>query len=328
MRPVRLQFLHCAIAVATLVGSLAGPSFAQTSYPDKPVRILVGFTPGSATDITARIFAQKFNEAWGVPVTVENVPGAGGTVALDRAAKAAPDGYTLAYAANGATTIAPALQGKLPYDSTSDFTPISLLLQMASILAVNNDVPAKTFQELLALARSQPGKLSYASPGVGTPQHIAGEMLKIAAKADIVHVPYRGAVLTDVIGGRVTMTLQNAGAILPIVQEGKLRGVAVTSLKRSPNLPEVPTIAESGFPGFEATSWFSLLAPVGTPAPIVKKIHDEAVKTLADPEMRARFAQLGLDTVGSSPDALAAVIKSDIAKWSGVIKEAGIKAAE
>ena len=328
MKPVRLQVLSCAVAIAALVGILGSASFAQTSYPDKPVRILVGFTPGSATDITARIFAQRFSEAWNVPVTVENVPGAGGTVAADRVAKAMPDGYTLAYAANGAMTIAPALQGKLGYDSTTDFAPISLLLQMPSILAVNNDMPAKTFQDLLALAKAQPGKLSYASPGVGTPQHIAGEMLKILGKVDIVHVPYRGAVFTDVIGGRVTMTLQNVASILPVVREGKLRGLAVTSLKRSPNIPEFPTVAESAFPGFEATSWFSLVAPAGTPAPIVKKVHDEAVKMLAEPEARARFAQLGLDTVGSSPDALAAVIKSDIAKWSGVIKEAGIKPGE
>jgi tripartite-type tricarboxylate transporter receptor subunit TctC len=328
MKSVRLQFLHCAVAIATLVGGLAGPSFAQTSYPDKPVRILVGFTPGSATDITARIFAQRFSESWGVPVTVENLPGAGGTVALDRAAKAAPDGYTLAYAANGATTIAPALQGKLPYDSTTDFAPISQLLVMASILAVNNDVPARSLPELLALAKAQPGKLSYASPGVGTPQHIAAEMLRIQSQTDIVHVPYRGAVFADVIGGRVTMTVQNAASILPIVQDGKLRGLAVTSLKRFPSLPEVPTIAESGFPGFEATSWFSLLAPHGTPALIVRKIREEAAKVLGEPEMRARFAQLGLDTVGGSPEELAAVIKSDIAKWTRVIKEAGIKPGE
>jgi tripartite-type tricarboxylate transporter receptor subunit TctC len=328
MQRAGLRFLHRAVAIAALVGALGSPSLAQTGYPDKPVRILVGFTPGSATDITSRIFAQRFSEAWNVPVTVENVPGAGGTVAADRVAKAAPDGYTLAYAANGAMTIAPALGGKLGYDSTADFATISLLLQMPSILAVNNEVPAKTFQELLALAKAQPGKLSYASPGVGTPQHIAGELLKILAKVDIVHVPYRGAVFTDVIGGRVTMTLQNVASILPVVREGKLRGLAATSLKRSPNIPEFPTVAESGFSGFEAISWFSLVAPAGTPAPIVKKVRDEAVKLLAEPEARARFAQLGLDPVGSTPDALAAVIKADIAKWSGVIKEAGIKAGE
>jgi tripartite-type tricarboxylate transporter receptor subunit TctC len=301
---------------------------AQANYPDKPVRIIVGFTPGSATDITARIFAQKFNEAWNVPVTVENVPGSGGGVAADRVAKSAPDGYTLMLGANGALTINPSLQSKLSYDSVTDFAPISLVLRMASIIAVNNDVPAKSIQELLAMAKAQPGKLSYATPGVGTPQHIAGELLKMLAGVDIVHVPYRGAVFTDVIGGRVTIAWQNSGAILPTVREGRLRGLAVTSLERSPIIPHLPTLAESGFPGFEATSWFALLAPAGTPEPIVAKVQREALNVLKDPEMRAKLAQLGLDPVGNSPAELGATIKTDIAKWAKVIKDAGIKAGE
>jgi tripartite-type tricarboxylate transporter receptor subunit TctC len=317
-----------AILAALLAWPAAGSALAQTTYPDRPVRIIVGFTPGSATDITARIFAQRFSEAWGVAVTVENVPGAGGTVGLDRVAKAAPDGYTLAWAASGALTIGPSLQSKISYDPVRDLAPISQVLTMPSILAVNNDVPAKTFEELIALAKAQPGKLSYASPGVGTPQHVAGELLKSLAGVDIVHVPYRGAVFTDVIGGRVTIAFQNAGAMLATVREGKLRGLAVTSLKRSPNMPEFPTVAESGFPGFEATSWFALVAPAGTPAPILEKVRREALKVLAEPDMRARFAQLGLDTVGSSPDELAAIIKADLAKWAKVIKEVGIKAGE
>jgi tripartite-type tricarboxylate transporter receptor subunit TctC len=306
----------------------AAPAAAQTSYPDRPVRIIVGFTPGSATDITARIFAQRFSEAWGVAVTVENVPGAGGTVGLDRVAKAAPDGYTLAWAASGALTIGPSLQSKISYDPLRDLAPISQVLTMPSILAVHNDVPVKTFEELIALAKAQPGKLSYATPGTGTPQHVAGELLKSLAGVDIVHVPYRGAVFTDVIGGRVTIAFQNAGAMLATVREGKLRGLAVTSLKRSPNMPEFPTVAESGFPGFEATSWFALLAPTGTPAPVLEKVRREALKVLAEPDMRARFAQLGLDPVGNSPDELAAIIKADLAKWAKVIKEVGIKAGE
>src|SRR5499426_118977 len=311
---------------AALLAAADAP--AQATWPDRPVRLLVGFTPGSATDITARIFAQRLSESWNVPVTVENVPGAGGTVAADRAAKAAPDGYTLAYAANGAMTIAPSLQGRPSYDAVNDFAPISQLLAMPSVVAVNNDVPAKTFQELIALAKAQPGKLSYATPGSGTPQHVAGELLKMMAGVDIVHVPYRGAVFTDVIGGRVTIAWQNAGSVLAVVREGKLRGLAVTSLQRSPSVPELPTVAESGFPGFEATSWFSLLAPAGTPAPVIRKVHDETVKILADPATREKFAQLGLDPVGSSPDALGAVIKADIAKWAAVIKEAGIKGGD
>jgi len=316
------------VVVALSLLLSAGGAAAQASYPDKPVRIIVGFTAGSATDITARIFAQKFNEAWNVPVTVENIPGSGGGVAADRVAKAAPDGYTLMWGANGALTINPSLQSRLSYDPPRDFAPISLVLRMASIVAVNNDVPAKTFGELIALAKAQPGRLSYATPGVGTPQHIGGELLKILAGIDIVHVPYRGAVFTDVIGGRVTIAWQNAGSMLPTVREGKLRGLAVTSLERSPNMPEFPTIAESGYPGFEATSWFALVAPAGTPAAVVGKINGEVLKVLHDADMRARFAQLGLDPVGSSPDQLAAVLKADIAKWAKVIGEAGIKASE
>jgi tripartite-type tricarboxylate transporter receptor subunit TctC len=320
------QLVGAALGVATLFAS--APAFAQTNYPDGPVRIIVGFTAGSATDITARMFAQKLNEIWKVPVTVENVPGAGGGVAADRVAKAAPDGATLMWGANGALTVNRALQIRPSYDPTRDFAPISLVLRMPSIVAVNNDVPAKSFAELIALAKAQPGKLSYATPGVGTPQHIGGELLKIMAGIDITHVPYRGAVLTDVIGGRVPIVLSNTGAILPIVREGKLRGLAITALERSPNVPELPTIAESGFPGFEATSWFALMAPGGTPAPIVNKVQRDALAIAQDPAMRAKLAQLGLDVVGSSPADLASIIKFDIAKWSKVIAEAGIKAGE
>jgi len=313
------------IPVTVRTQSTSGPS---PIYPNKPIRMIVGFTPGSATDITARIFAQKFNEAWGVPVIVENIVGAGGSVGVARVAKAPPDGYTLVYAANGAMTIAPSLQGNLPYDPTRDLAPISLVLTVPSIVAVNNDVPAKTFQELIALAKARPGRLSYATPGNGTPQHVGGELLKILAGVDIVHVPYRGAMFTDVIAGRVAIALQNAASVLPAVREGKLRGLAVTSLRRSPNMPELPTISESGFPGFEATSWFALLAPAGTPVPIVDKVHREALKVLAQPDLQAKFAQLGIDTAGGSPGELAAIIKSDIDKWAKVIKDAGITASE
>lgn len=322
MNPIRIG----VVALAALL--IATPANAQASYPDKPVRFIVGFTPGSATDITARLFAAKFAEAWNVPVTVENVPGAGGSVGGDRVAKSAPDGTTFYWGANGALTINPTLQANQTYDVQRDLTPVARLLVMPSIVAVNNDVPAKTFSELIALAKGQPGKLSYASPGAGTPQHIAGELLKSLAGVDIVHVPYRGAVVTDVIGGRVSMTLQNMGAILPIVREGRLRGVAVTSLKRSSVIPALPTVAESGFPNFEAISWFGLMAPAGTPAPIVNKAHELAVKIAAMPDVRERLAALGLDTASDGPAAMGAIIKADTVKWAKVIKDANIKAGE
>jgi tripartite-type tricarboxylate transporter receptor subunit TctC len=317
-----------AMLVAFAALLMAAPTVAQTGYPDRPVRIIVGFTAGSATDITARMFAQKLNAAWNVPVTVENIPGAGGSVGGDRVAKAAPDGTTLYWGANGAMTINPSLLPNPTFDTVRDLAPIARVLVMPSLLVVNNDVPANSVAELFALAKARPGQLSYASPGVGTPQHIAGELLKSLASVDIVHVPYRGVALADVIGGRVTMTLQNMGAILPVVRDGKLRALAVTSNQRSPIIPELPTLAESGFPDFEAISWFGLLAPAHTAAPIIAKVHEEIVKIAAQTDMRERLAQLGLDVAVNSPDEFAAVINADIAKWAKVIKDANIKLSE
>ena len=320
----RRKFLHLAASVAALpvVSNIAR---AQT-YPWRPVRIIVGFTAGSATDITARLFAQKLNDAWNVPVTVENIPGAGGSVGAERVAKSAPDGSTFYWGANGAMTINPSLQPSPTFDPVRDLAPIARVLVMPSILAVNNEVPAKTVAELFALAKVQPGKLSFASPGVGTPQHIAGELLKNLAGVDIVHVPYRGAILTDVIGGRVTMTLQNMGVILPIIRDGKLRALAVTSLRRSPIISELPTLAESGFPGFEVISWFGLLAPTATPAVIIDKVHAELERIVANADTRERIAQLGLEASVNSPEEFAVVIKTDTAKWAKVIRAANIKA--
>lgn len=317
-----------ATLVAFTALLMAAPTVAQTGYPDRPVRIIVGFTAGSATDITARMFAQKLNAAWNVPVTVENIPGAGGSVGGDRVAKAAPDGTTLYWGANGAMTINPSLLPNPTFDTVRDLAPIARVLVMPSLLVVNNDVPAKSVAELFALAKARPGQLSYASPGVGTPQHIAGELLKSLAGVDIVHVPYRGVALADVIGGRVTMTLQNMGAILPVVRDGRLRALAVTSNQRSPIIPELPTLAESGFPDFEAISWFGLLAPAHTAAPIIAKVHEEIVKIAAQTDMRERLAQLGLDVAVNSPDEFAAVINADIGKWAKVIKDANIKLSE
>ena len=314
-----------ALAVGLAGWLLAAPAAAQTAYPDRPIRFIVGFTPGSATDITARLFAQKFSDAWKVPVTVENVPGAGGSVGGERVAKALPDGATLYWGANGALTINPTLQDKPTYDVVRDLVPIARVLVTSSLVVVNNEVPAKSLAELIALAKAQPGKLAYGSPGVGTPQHVAGELLKSLARIDIVHVPYRGAVFTDIIGGRVPIGFQNMGSILPTVRDGKLRALAVTSLARSPMLPDVPSIAESGFPGFEAVSWFGLMAPAGTPAPIVDKVYRQAAQVAAMDDVRDKLAQLGFTTAADPPDAFGAIIKADIAKWAKVIRAANIK---
>ena len=313
--------------VTALCVSLASHAMAQ-SYPDRTIRILVGFTPGSATDISARMFAQKLGEAWNVPVTVENLPGASGSVGGERVAKSAPDGYTLYWGANGAMTINPSLLPNPSFDPQRDLAPVARLLVSPTILAVNNDVPAKSVAELIALARTQPGKLSYASPGTGTPQHIAGEVFKSQLGLDIVHVPYRGANFTDVIGGRITMTFQNAGALLATVREGKLRGLAMTARNRSPNMPELPTMIEPGVPDFEVASWFGLLAPVGTPAPIIAKLHQQAVEIVQHPLMRENFGRIGLDVVADPPEAFAALIRADTLRWAKVIRDAGIKAGE
>ena len=319
-----------SVIVGCLLSALpiAAMGQGEASYPNKPIRVVVGFTPGSATDVTSRIFAQKLSEALGTAVAVENIPGVAGAVGGARVAKSPPDGYTLYYGANGAMTIAPSLFNKLPIDPSGDFTPVIQLLTMGSILCVNKHLPVKSVQELIALAKRRPGELSYASPGVGVPQHIAGELIKLTAKVDIIHVPYKGAQITDVIGGRVPITLQNMGAILPVVKEGRLRGLAVTSLKRSPMIPELPTMAESGFPGFEALSWFGLFAPAGTPATIVDRLYQESTRILAQPDTKARFSELSLEVSGANGTQLAGIIKNDTAKWAKVIKDANIPPAQ
>jgi tripartite-type tricarboxylate transporter receptor subunit TctC len=264
----------------------------------------------------------------GTSFIVDNRGGAGGKIGAETVARAAPDGYTLLAGSVSTHSFAPVVTSKLSYDPIKDFEPISLLALVQNVLVVSPSLPVASIAELVALAKAQPGKLTCASPGTGTPQHIACEVLKRLAGIDIVHVPYRGANFTDVIGGRVTMTFQNAGAILPIVREGKLRPLAVTSLTRSPNMPEFPTMSEQGVADFEVTSWFGLLAPAGTPVPVVAKLHQEAVRIVSQPDMRQKYGLIGLDVVTDPPDAFAAIIRTDTAKWAKVIKDAGIKAGE
>jgi tripartite-type tricarboxylate transporter receptor subunit TctC len=307
-----------------LAFTLAVPAMAETKWPEKPVKIVVGFTAGSATDVTARIFAQKFGEAWGQSVIVDNVSGNSGAIGVDKVAKAAPDGYTLMWSGNAAITVLPALQ-PLPFDPLKDFAPISIALSMPSVIAVNNDLPIKTIAELIAYAKANPGKLSYGTPGVGTPQHVAGELFCKLAGIKMEHIPYRGANFNDTLGGVVPVAIQNAGAIMPLIRDGRLRGLAVTALKRSPDTSNLPTLDESGFKGFEATSWFALLAPAGTSPAIVEKVRAESLKVLADPEMVKKFAALGLQPVGSTAQQTHDTIARDIPKWTQVVKEAGIK---
>jgi tripartite-type tricarboxylate transporter receptor subunit TctC len=306
---------------------LASPVLAQANWPDKPIKLVVGFTPGSATDVTARMFGQRFGEAWGQPVVVDNVAGNSGAIGTDKVAKAAPDGYTLMWAGNAAITVLPSMQ-QLPFDPIKDFEHITTTLVMPSIIFVNNDLPVKSLADLIAYAKANPGKLSYGTPGVGTPQHVAGELFCRLAGIKMEHIPYRGANLTDTMSGIVPVGIQNAGAAMAFVRDGRVRGLAVTALKRSPNAPDLPTVVEAGFPGFEATSWFALLAPKGTPKPILEKVRAEALKVLADPEMVKKFAVMGLEPVGSTGEQTRAAIANDIPKWGKVIQEAGIKAGQ
>ena len=312
-------------ALAVLLA--AQTASAQSAYPNRPVKILVGFTPGTAPDLAARILADRFAEAWGTPVVVEDVLGAGSNIATDRAAKAAADGYTLLMGGNSALVFNPSLYDTLPFDPLKDFAPISQVFIAANVLAVPPEVPVKTVAELVALASAQPGKLSYAHSGVGTSQHLAAELFKYMAHVDIVPVAYRGttALLPDLLAGRITLSFANISNVIPLAREGKLRALAITSIKRSALAPDLPTMAESGFPGFEAVPWFGLLAPAGTPGDVLDKLHDETVKALAMPEVRKKFDDLGLEPVGNTPAEFAAIIRKETPEWAKVIKDAGIK---
>ena len=319
------QILAVMLSLSAMVA--AGHAAAQANYPEKPIRMVVGFPPGGPSDIVARLLGQKLAETWGKPVLVENVPGAAGNIGADRVAKAAPDGYTLGLPNEAQIVINPSLY-KLPYDPVKDFAPITQVVVSAQVLVVHPSLPTKNVRELVALATARPGELTFASGGSGNQVHLAGELFKSMAGIDISHIPYKGVALAipDLLGGRVTMMFSPISVALPLVREKRLRALAVTSLRRSPTVPELPTMDQSGFRGFETTSWFGLLAPAATPATIVRKVHLETVKVLALADVRAKFADLGMEVIGNSPDEFAAAIRAEIPKWAKLIKESGIKA--
>ena len=300
---------------------------AQSGYPNRPVKIVIGFTPGTAPDVVARILADRFAEDWGAPVVIENIPGAGSNIATERVAKAAADGYTLLMGGNGALVINPSLFETLPFDPVKDFAPISQIFIAANVLVLPPEQPVKSVADLVALAKAQPGKLTYAHAGVGTSQQLAAELFKYMAHVDIKGVPYRGttAFLPDLLANRITMSFANITNAMTLVREGKLRALAITSIKRSALAPDLPTMAESGYPGFEAVPWFGLLAPAGTPQDIIDKVHAETVKVMAMPEIRKKFDELGLESVGNTPVEFAAVIKKETPAWAKVIRDADIK---
>jgi tripartite-type tricarboxylate transporter receptor subunit TctC len=308
------------------MAALAGVAAAQTAYPEKPVRFVIGFPPGGAPDLTARVVGQALGDTWGKPVIVESMVGAGGGVAATHVAKAAPDGYTLLFSGDAALTTNVTLYDKLPYDPLKDFQPITLAVTATNILVVHPAVAARDVRELVDLAKAQPGKLNFASAGSGTSQHLAGELLKSMAGINIVHVPYKGpAGLQDVIAGRVTMMFANPVIAMSALREGRLRSLAVSSLQRSAAVPDLPTMAESGFPGFEAIAWFGLLAPAGVAEAIAGKLHADTVRVLQSAAVRERLAGAGLEIIGNSPAEFSARIREEIRRKGELIKASGAK---
>jgi tripartite-type tricarboxylate transporter receptor subunit TctC len=314
----------CTLAGALLIG-VTGAATAQSNYPDRNIRLLFGYAPG--VDTAARLMADKLGEALGKSVVVENITGGSGHIAADRVAKASPDGYTISVMPAGNIVVDGYLYKRLPYDPLKDLLPVAQVYGYTDVLVINNDVPARTPLELAALARAKPGELTFGHSGIGTSLHLAGELFKAMAHVDIQQVPFRGStlVITDVIGGRVTMSFIPPTGTLSIIQEKKVRALAVTSLKRVPFLPDVPTMIESGFPGFDVTTWWGMVAPAGTPTTIVDKLNRATVKVMATPGMRDKLAAIGLEPFGGTPAEFAAVIRAEAPYWERLIKEAGVK---
>jgi tripartite-type tricarboxylate transporter receptor subunit TctC len=298
---------------------------AQT-WPAKPVRIIVPFAAGGPADVLARVTGQELSDALGQPFVVENKVGAAGNIGVEQIAKSVPDGYTLGIVPVGNIAVNPSLFPALPYKA-SDLAPVAMLATVENVLAVNAAVPAQSLKELLALAKQKPGTLSFASPGAGSQAHLAGELMALEADVKLIHVPYKGIgpAINDLVGGQVTMMFGAMSAVLPHVKSGKLRALGVASLKRSPAMPELPTIAEQGLPKFEAVSWYALMAPAGTPAAVVDRLNAEIARSLAKPAIQEKFAAQGLEPGGGKPQDLAATIRTETARWSEVIRKQNIK---
>ena len=311
--------------VSALIVSTPVCAKAQPNYPERNIRLLFGFSAG--TDFGVRLFAEKLAEAVGKSVIVDNVTGAAGNIAADRTAKAAPDGYTIGMLAGANVVINVNLYNKLSFDPARDLAPIMQVYGYPNVLVVNKDVPAKTVEELVTLARKEPGKLTFGHSGLGTTTHLSGEILRSRARIDIRDVPYRGPppTIADLLSGHITMAFVTPVAVLSLMQEGKLRGLAVTSPKRAPFAPDLPTMDETGFPGFDATPWFGLFAPAATPAPIIEKLNREAAKIVALPEVQKKLNDIGYVSFRNTPTEFAEVIKSETAYWARVIKDSGIQ---
>jgi tripartite-type tricarboxylate transporter receptor subunit TctC len=310
------------VAFALLV---AGATQAQAPYPEKPIHILVGV---NTAELVARLVAPAMSEALGKQIVIDFIPGAAGNIATDRVAKSAPDGYTLLMSGDAAMTTNVTLYDKLAYDPLRDFAPVALLAESMNVLVVPASSTAKSVRDLVAMAKAEPGRFSYGSGGSGTSQHLAGALFTSMSGINMVHVPYKNVsqLLPDLIAGRVTSLFGNVGTTLPFVRDGKLRAIAVTSLKRASALPDLPTMAESGYPGFEAVAWFGIVAPAGTPAAIVARLHKEAARVIGLPEIRSRVVDMGLTPTINTPEEFAARIKAEIPKKGKIVRDSGAKA--
>jgi tripartite-type tricarboxylate transporter receptor subunit TctC len=319
-----------ALLKAFLLAIAVVPAAVAQTYPAKPVKLIVGFAPGGGTDYVGRTIGQRLSSALGQPFVVENRPGASSMVANEMVAKSPADGYTLLVAAAGAMTIAPNINENVPFDTFRDFAPIALVVTSPFVLAVNPSVPATSVQELTALAKKSPGKLNFASSGTGGAPHLAGELYKRMAGVDLVHVPYKGLApaLTDVIGGQVQAIFADINLALKQIEAGKLRALAITGNQRFQALPDLPTMAEAGVAGYQAQTWYGLVAPAGTPVAVIQRLHAEVSKALALPEVQKQFATQGLQPASptATPADFGALMRTDYDKWRKLIKEAGIKA--
>jgi len=320
-----------SLVVAALLLASSAKAFAQGAaqdYPNRPIRIIVPFTAAGPTDNNARLVGQKLTEAWGQPVVIENRPAAGGVPGTELVAKAPPDGYTLLAANPGPLTIAPSLVPNLPYDTLRDFAPVILVTITSSVIALHPSAPIGSVRELIAYAKAHPGKLNYGSPGVGTVGHLTIELFGNMAGIRMTHVPYKGIApaTADFLAGRLDVLQLSVPTSLPLLKAGKIKALGVTGKRRSPLLPDLPTIDEAGLSGFEAFNWNGILAPAGTPREIVAKLHNEIARRVLNPEMREQLLAQGFEIAGYGPDEYAAFIRAEIAKWANVIRTAGVKA--
>jgi len=319
------RILSCFAIAAWLLGAM--PAIRAADYPTRPITLVVAFTPGGASDVLARILGRKLEQILGQPIVIDNRPGAGGNVAAEAVAHSAPDGYTLFTGNNAILATNAALYKKINFDPVADFAPIGLIGSQASILVVNPALPVRSMDELIALAKANPGKLNFASSGHGLAAHLAGELFKAEAQIDIVHVPYKGVApaLQDVIAGHVQMMFATASSVVPHIQDGKLRALAVATLKRTAVFPDIPTIDELGIKNFDATSWHGLVTRAGTPQDVVATLNRALIATLEDPAVKKSLGDLGVDIIGGTPEEFAAYIKSEIPKWTAIIKASGAR---